>query len=906
MLFSGRGQRRGVANRLGKFDRPWLWTAAQVIAAGMMASTSGHAQTPNDLLSQADRLAEQGNWFKAAPLYAKAEKGFQQAGDHRSELRARFGRLHWEAESGSYRATRDQVVRDITDPLVEGDPQLKIQGLALLGNIDLNLDTAAAGDDWKELLAVATAAGDRKWQNRANGELGLVAGLKGNIGAAGAALYLAVTKAEQLGDISGEVSFATWLANGMSVNGMADRAEQLLNRVEELARKNHYSEMPLQFSIARVRALLELPEPQKARGREEAKKLLSSTLDAARRNGVRGAETELLNQAGQLALDEHDFNGAEQSFKEVVEISKAADLPREEADGFLHLSQLYRAESAPARAVLAISSGIQALQPVEEAYDFPLYVAEKAEVEAALGDLSAADSLYDRATDLIDGLLVNAQTSRVKTEMIAAVGDIYIGHFRLAWDRLHDPEKAFRIVESARGRALLDSIRYARQSGSLTREAPGERQITRLQRELVHQDLSTAQRHKLLDQLDDAYFSISSAEYAQNRKEMEMLRRPPVSLSAIRRQLAADESLVEFVLDKNKSYALQVSQAGLQVHELPGRPQIDRLVTQFLSGVRNKQESEDLAKTLYSRLLSPALAKYSKSVIVVPDGSLHLLPFGALIDGEGATITKRATIASAPSATVYFTLKTAATQAVATRPFLGIAYSPPQSTTEQLATSTRGLFDSGKLDLKPLQFAREEIGEAANVLGPDSMTLDGATASEAVVKALPLRDFKIIHIAAHGIVNESEPDRAALLLAAGNDTEDGLWQSREIRQTRLNADLVVLSACETGTGRLEGQEGIMNLARAFLIAGAKSVVASLWQVDDRSTATLMGFFYEHLAAGLEVREALRQAQLDFLREFGDKAQPYYWAGFEVMGDGTRRINFKTNKPKPGPAKADIR
>jgi len=259
MLFSGRGQRRGVANLLGKFDRPWLRTAAQVIAAGIMAASSGQAQTPNELLSQADRLAEQGIWFKATPLYARAEKEFEQAGDRRNEPRARFGRLHWEAESGSYRATRDQVVRDMTDLVVEGDPQLKIQGLALLGNIDLNLDTAAAGGDWRELLAVATAAGDRKWQNRANGELGLVAGLKGNIGAAGAALYQAVTKAELLGDIPGEVSFATWLANGMSVNGMADRAEQLLNRVEELARKYHYSEMPLQFSIARVRALLELP-----------------------------------------------------------------------------------------------------------------------------------------------------------------------------------------------------------------------------------------------------------------------------------------------------------------------------------------------------------------------------------------------------------------------------------------------------------------------------------------------------------------------------------------------------------------------------------------------------------------------------------------------------------------------
>ena len=82
-------------------------------------------------------------------------------------------------------------------------------------------------------------------------------------------------------------------------------------------------------------------------------------------------------------------------------------------------------------------------------------------------------------------------------------------------------------------------------------------------------------------------------------------------------------------------------------------------------------------------------------------------------------------------------------------------------------------------------------------------------------------------------------DHSAVVLAAGNGSEDGLWQAREIRQSRLNADVVVLSACETGVGRLEGQEGIMNLARAFLAAGAKSVVASLWEVDDRSTTTFI-------------------------------------------------------------------
>ena len=153
----------------------------------------------------------------------------------------------------------------------------------------------------------------------------------------------------------------------------------------------------------------------------------------------------------------------------------------------------------------------------------------------------------------------------------------------------------------------------------------------------------------------------------------------------------------------------------------------------------------------------------------------------------------------------------------------------------------------------------------------------------------------MIHLAAHGLGDEMEPDRAAIVLAAGSAAEDGLWQAREIRHTRLHADTVVLSACETGTGRLQGEEGIMNLARAFLTAGAKSVVASLWDVDDRSTATLMESFYANLAKGASVRDAIRSSQLDFIKTYGDKANPYLWAGFEVIGDGTETIVTTTKQ-----------
>jgi tetratricopeptide (TPR) repeat protein len=135
-----------------------------------------------------------------------------------------------------------------------------IRRLALLGNIDLNTNTAAAAEDWNEILAIASRTGDQKWENRAKGELALVAGVNGDLGKAGIALFGAIAKAEQLGDVAAHINFATWLANGMAVHGAADQAVRIVDRAADLARKNGYPHVPLQLSIAKIRALSNLPE----------------------------------------------------------------------------------------------------------------------------------------------------------------------------------------------------------------------------------------------------------------------------------------------------------------------------------------------------------------------------------------------------------------------------------------------------------------------------------------------------------------------------------------------------------------------------------------------------------------------------------------------------------------------
>jgi len=865
----------------------WVFRDFAACVALIAVCSAAQAQTAAELYAKAEKLTEQGDPYRAAPLFEKAELEFRARGDRRNELAAKFGRLHAEADRGHYKSVKAEVESDLETPLVQQDVHLRMQALSLLGLINLNIDTVAAGSNWAELLAVATEAHDVKWENRARGELGIVAGLKGDIGTAGLALLKAIRTAEQIGDVNGAINFRVWLANGMAVNGMADAALKQLDQATALAEQHGYAHLPFQLIIAKIRAIAMLSEPERSKRAAEATRLFSSTLKLAEDEKVYGAEIELLNQSGQLAMQSGNEYQAEEAFIRAGEIARTAGLLGLEAEAQLHLANLYLQMRHPQKAAASIEQGIQDLKGSDEAYDLPSFIAAKADTEAALGHVRAADALYERATTLLEGLLVNAPSSLVKSSMISAFSRIYVDHFRLAWEQEHDSAKAFHIIESARGRVLLESIRYGAGSSS-SRSSPAELRIAQLQRMLIQSNLSGAQGKRILAHIDDSYDALSASQLGHERKAADTaLHHAPVSLPTLMNLLASDQVFVEYVLDRTTSYALEVSKTGMRVHQLPSSEQLGRLTKGFLAKIKAGGDVRMEAHGLYSALVAPISTKQWNSLVIVPDASLHLIPFGALLDNDGTYLVQRATVYVSPSASVFAALKREP-ELRPTRLFLGIAFSEAPGTSAGTAKQ-RGIAEVRSGEIKPLQFSGEEVNQANLALGGKGVILQGLDASEARLKSEPLAQFALIHVAAHGVGDEIEPDRAAIVLYPGDASEDGLWQAREIRQRRLNAESVVLSACETGTGRLQGEEGIMNLARAFLTAGAKSVVASLWDVDDRPTATIMEDFYQHLAKGESVAAALRSSQMNFIQTYGEKASPYLWAGFEVIGDGTRTI-----------------
>jgi CHAT domain-containing protein len=283
---------------------------------------------------------------------------------------------------------------------------------------------------------------------------------------------------------------------------------------------------------------------------------------------------------------------------------------------------------------------------------------------------------------------------------------------------------------------------------------------------------------------------------------------------------------------------------------------------------------------------------------IIPDSALWSLPIETLRDPEGKYVLQSHTVSYGPSSSVLYYLRTLQRAVEPQMAFLGIGAVPydlePKDTDRGIMRAvSRGIYDISGAHLYRLPTSRQEvIGAEQSLNHPSrSVLLLGADATESKFRSEPLANFKVLHFAVHGLSSPQFPDRAALVLGQDPKSNDtGLLQLREITQLSLSADLVTLSACDTATGKPEGEEGIDGLSEAFLLAGAKSVVGALWDVDDSATDTLMKDFYTHLANGEDKASALRRAKLDFLQSLSDRP-PAYWAAFTLIGDGSTPIIF---------------
>jgi CHAT domain-containing protein/tetratricopeptide (TPR) repeat protein len=467
-----------------------------------------------------------------------------------------------------------------------------------------------------------------------------------------------------------------------------------------------------------------------------------------------------------------------------------------------------------------------------------------------------------------------------------------------------DTRAAFALSERTKARVLADVLAGGRVHLSKAMSAAEKQDERRLNAEIVSLNVLLG-RERASSAANAARLSELEASLQKVRLEHEAylvglysahpeLRVQRGDLPTIDVQQTADlmaepgVALLEYALTDAGVYLLAVTEedgaAVLRSYRLDSTPaQLARRCRQF----REQLAARDLdftraARALYDLLLGPAAAQLRgrTRLVIVPDGPLWELPFQALRSPAGRALIADDAISYAPSLTVLRAMSRSAARATAGPPRL-LAFGNPALPGPAVRRAAEVLMGE---PLAPLPEAERQVRALGRLYGAGrSAVYVGSQASEDRVKAETSR-FQILHVATHGILDDRSPMYSDVVLApAPAGKEDGLLEAREIMDLDLHADLAVLSACESGRGRLGAGEGIIGLTWAFFVAGCPATVASQWKVESASTPELMLEFHRRLAAGDDKARALQRASLKLSRSQRYK-HPFYWAGFVVMGD----------------------
>jgi tetratricopeptide (TPR) repeat protein len=337
-----------------------------------------------------------------------------------------------------------------------------------------------------------------------------------------------------------------------------------------------------------------------------------------------------------------------------------------------------------------------------------------------------------------------------------------------------------------------------------------------------------------------------------------------------------------------------ISPGGLRAVVLPPGRELGRRVRRFTGLLETGARADSLARSLGDELVVPVLPAIppgATRLVIVPDLELHGLPFEALRIRDDVLLA-RYSVSYAPSASVISRLwQRQRTPGPATV----LAFGDPRFAEEVEPGSAAQVFRSAFDRAGGLPRLRASAGEARTVARyadrADVHLRDDA--SEAALKETPLAQFRVIHLATHALVDDWSPGRSALALAAGHG-EDGFVSPSEIAELTLGADLLVLSGCRTARGMVAGGEGVDGLATPALEAGARAVLASVWLVGDQETAAFMEQFYDHVAAGLPIGQALQATKLNLMRAGGPAGA---WASFTLLGDPHTRIALHPPAPR---------
>jgi tetratricopeptide (TPR) repeat protein len=517
------------------------------------------------------------------------------------------------------------------------------------------------------------------------------------------------------------------------------------------------------------------------------------------------------------------------------------------------------------------------------------------DLEKALANLLVCDTLIDK-------LRQQSNNENDKIALGALATEIYGDGVRIATHmseiaftrRSTYREKAFYFAEKSKSAVLLEAISdvSAKSFAGVPAELLEEENALKSSIALCAQRLSQKPSAEEESYLRETMFALNRQyqtfvdQLETNYPEYFNLKFNTIAptIAALQKVVDSKTALISYFIDDNHSkdnrdkqlYIFIITHKNLElIHKsIPG--DFDKLLTGFRNGIyyNDRKTIASTGSTLH-KLLMPKLPSSITNLVVFPAGRLAVIPFEALVTNRSAATDQPLSYLIQQFAVRYefsaaLALQKAGKASVANSSILLCA---PVSFQESD-------------NLSSLPGTEEEVKAIASLFqqrNASATTLLASQANETAIKSEQLKDYDVLHFATHGVVDESNPELSRIFLQTNSGAEDGHLFSGEIYNLKVNANLVTLSACQTGLGKISKGEGVIGLSRALVYSGAKNIVVSYWSVADQSTSTLMADFYATLLSNSRsYSDALRDAKLAMLKHQTYK-DPYFWAPFVLIG-----------------------
>jgi CHAT domain-containing protein/uncharacterized protein HemY len=593
---------------------------------------------------------------------------------------------------------------------------------------------------------------------------------------------------------------------------------------------------------------------------------------------------------------------------------------------YMMIGAAYRSLGKMADAEEALTRAIETLTPVGMPDLLWPALYQKGLVCRDTGKTTEAIQWMKQSVDVIEQVRGQVPLTEQKWTYFENKLDVYEDLVSLLVEK-EELNEAFYYVQSSKARSFLDMLTEARidPKADLDPELFNKKKTMfaglmnlnkKIRDEYESDSPNNAEIERLAkarNALNEEYLNLIIEIRKQNPRYANLQHPQPLTLSDAQALLNEETAILDYSVGRTQSFLFVITSSDCKVFRLPAPAKLNGQIRELLEVMQKPDPVEqiasnayarykDLAALLYQEIFVPAvpILKGKSGILIAPDGIMNDLPFESLLTTK--VLPGRNDFSTLPYLTLDYQIQYVPSIS-ALAALMGNANAVSRTNEKRLiafanpaAKNATGLANKGKLptdntfrewsgSLTDLPYTKAEVEGISKLYTKDEVTLLlGKNASEQNAKTMDLENYNIVHFASHGLIDEERPEFSALVLTpGGSGEEDGFLTMREVFDLRLNADLVVLSACKTGLGQQIRGEGVAGLSRAFFGAGASRVLVSLWNVNDHSTSDFMIDFYRGLTqepAGGSA--ALRKARLDMIR--GKKySHPYYWAPFILVG-----------------------